>query len=105
MVARIAFVSLLLPKRLDLLPFVLGCGCEEKYRLRAYTDQEMADELQVRRETVHDDRQSIEDDGAVFEQIERGRYKIKNASFLSQIRLNPLQSLPLYLLPANQHDK
>ena len=70
---------------------------EEKYRLRAYTDQEMADELQVRRETVHEDRQAIQDDGAEFEQIERGRHKIKKASFLSQIRLNPLQSLPLYL--------
>lgn len=70
---------------------------EEKYRLRAYTDQEMADELQVRRETVYDDRLALEADGAEFDQIERGRYKIKNASFLSQIRLNPLQSLPLYL--------
>ena len=45
---------------------------EEKYRLRGYTDQEMAEELQVRRETVHEDRLSIERDGADFDP-RRGR--------------------------------
>jgi len=69
----------------------------ELYLLRAYTDIEMAERLQVERETVWKDRQSLMRDHEFYE-VERGMWKIKRTSFISNIGLNVFESLPLYLL-------
>lgn len=72
---------------------------EEMYVLKAYTDIELAERLNVERETVFKDRKKLmkklgEDK---WEEIEYGRWKIKRRSYISNVGLDLNESVPLYL--------
>ncbi len=73
---------------------------ERLYLERAYTDQEMADLLGVRRETAYEDRITLEtEDEIPFSEIEgeRGRRRIDRTKYLPNIRVNLHEALALYL--------
>lgn len=71
---------------------------EMLYMERAYTDQEMADELGVRRETAYQDRIDLEsEDGIPFIEVEHGRRRIDRTRYLSHIKANLHEALALYL--------
>ncbi len=71
---------------------------ERLYMERAYTDKEMADTLGVRRETVYDDRITLEtEDEIPFVQVEHGRRRIDRTKYLSNVRVNLHEALALYL--------
>ncbi len=73
---------------------------ERLYLERAWTDQEIAKELGVRRETVYEDRIALqnEDQLPIIEvEGERGRYRIDRSNYLSNIRVNLHEALALYL--------
>jgi predicted DNA-binding transcriptional regulator YafY len=71
---------------------------EMLYMERAYTDQEMADELGVRRETAYQDRIELETEGEIpFVEIEHGRRKIDRTQYLPHIKVNLHEALALYL--------
>ena len=71
---------------------------EMLYMERAYTDQEMADELGVRRETAYQDRIELEtEDEIPFIEVEHGRRKIDRTKYLPNIKVNVHEALALYL--------
>lgn len=72
---------------------------EEMYVLQAYTDIELADRLNVERETVFKDRKKLmaKLGKDKWEELAYGRWKIKRRSYISNVGLNLNESLPLYL--------
>ncbi len=73
---------------------------ERLYMERAYTDQEIAEVLGVRRETAYEDRITLEtDDEIPFIEVEgeRGRRRIDRTKYLPNIRVNLHEALALYL--------
>lgn len=73
---------------------------ERLYMERGYTDQEMADALEVRRETAYEDRIALEvEDEIPFIEVEgeRGRRRIDRTKYLGNIRVNLHEGLALYL--------
>lgn len=71
---------------------------EMLYMERAYTDQEMADELGVRRETAYQDRIELEtEDEIPFVEVEHGRRKIDRTKYLPNIKVTLHEALALYL--------
>lgn len=66
------------------------------YVQQAFTDIEMAQRLGVDRTTVFKDRSALETEYPFVEPVP-GHYKIDKNRFLSEIRLNVNEALPLYL--------
>ncbi|MCO5193112.1 MAG: transcriptional regulator [Anaerolineae bacterium] len=71
---------------------------ESKWYERAWTDQELADDIGVARSTIYKDRQLLLNDGVPFVEIERGRWRIDRKQYLSHIRLNRYAATQAYTL-------
>jgi CRISPR-associated endonuclease/helicase Cas3 len=66
------------------------------YRMRSYSDAELAQRLEVDRTTVYRDRLELEKVIPVYEE-EAGRYRIDRSKEISNVRLGLTEALSLYL--------
>lgn len=74
---------------------------ERKWLERAWTDQELADELGIVRSTVHKNRKlliELEEDETIFIQIGRSRYKLDPKKYLPNLRLSRVTATIAYTL-------
>ncbi len=73
---------------------------EKRYLQGAYTDEEMAEIVEVEsRATIYKDRQLLmKEDGIEFIQVERGRWKINRSKYISHLRINLYENALLYLM-------
>lgn len=67
------------------------------YIQRAWSDIELAEKLNTRRETIYRDRTELEAEGYPFIEVGHGRWKIDRTRFLSEIKVNLHEALALYL--------
>lgn len=74
---------------------------ERKWLERAWSDQELADELGVVRQTVHSNRKlliELEEDETIFIEVEHGRYKLDPKKYLPNLKLNRATATIAYTL-------
>ncbi|MCA9963687.1 MAG: WYL domain-containing protein [Anaerolineales bacterium] len=74
---------------------------ERKWLERAWSDQELADELGIVRQTVHRNRMllmELEEDETIFIEVEHGRYKLDPKKYLPNLKLNRATATIAYTL-------
>ncbi len=69
---------------------------KRRYIQRAWTDQELAELLGTRRETIYRDRKELETEYPFLE-VERGRWRIDRTKLISEIKVGLHEALMLYL--------
>jgi CRISPR-associated endonuclease/helicase Cas3 len=67
------------------------------YIQRAWSDIELAEKLETRRETIFRDRRELEDEGYPFIKDEHGRWRIDKTRLISEVKVNLHEALALYL--------